>query len=146
MDYREYSKDLLGRKKTLQSAYSVMKSELESLEQEKASCKAILSNISKADTEKIALYEERLINILADLEDCRFRRSIVERELVKIERGMNSLDDYYKDLIEMFFVEQSIGAADELMERWYKERSGLYRDRAKALDKFTRSVYGMIEI
>ncbi len=146
MDYREYAKDLLGRKKTLTSAYSVIKTELEHLEQEKYSCKTILENISKGDTERAALYEERLINILADLEDCRFRRSIVERELIKIEKGISGLSDYYRDIIEMFFIERAPYAADELMERWYKERSGLYRDRTKALDQFTRSVYGIIEI
>ncbi len=146
MDYREYSKDLLGRKKTLTSAYSVLKTELEQLEQEKYSCKTIISNIPKEDAKRASLYEERLINILADLEDCRFRRSIVERELVKIEKGLSVLSDYYRDIIEMFFIEHTPYAADELMERWYKERSGLYRDRTKALDQFTRSVYGIIEV
>ncbi len=146
MDYREYAKDLLGRKKTLTSAYSVIKTELEQLEQEKYSCKTLLSNLTEEDAEKIAVYEERLINILADLEDCRFRCGIVQRELTKIEKGINSLSDYYRDIIEMFFVERAPYAADELMERWYKERSGLYRDRSKALEQFTRSVYGIIEL
>ncbi len=146
MDYREYAKDLLGRKKTLTSAYSVIKTELEYLEQEKYSCKTLIENIPQADNEKKALYEERLINILADLEDCRFRRSVVERELVKIEKGMSGLSDYYRDIIELFFIERTPYAADDLMERWYKERSGLYRDRAKALEQFTRSVYGIVEL
>ncbi len=145
MDYREYAKDLLARKKNLVSAYSSLKTELECLEQEKTACKTAISNLDDNDAEH-KIYEERLINILADIDDCRFRRSVVERELLKIEKGMNGLTDYQKDLIEGFFIEKTIGIADDLMERWYKERSSLYRDRTRALDTFTRSVYGVLQL
>ncbi len=142
MDYKEQAKDLLARKNNLTSAYAAIKSELEYLEREKYDCKTIIVNLGDGDT---SVYEERLINILADMDDCRFRRSIVERELNKIEKGMNALDDYQRDLLEGFFVEHDTGIADELMERWYKERSTLYRDRTRALEVFTRSIYGVLQ-
>ena len=145
MDYREHAKDLLARKKNLVSAYASLKTELECLEEEKNACKTSMTNLNGDDAEH-KLYEERLINILADIDDCRFRRSVVERELLKIEKGMNGLSDYQKDLIECFFVDKTIGTADDLMERWYKERSSLYRDRTRALDTFTRSVYGVLQL
>ncbi len=145
MDYREYSKDLLSRKKNLVSAYSAIKTELECLEREKLACKSYALNASEEEQGR-AMYEDRLINILADMDDCRFRLSVVERELLKIEKGMNGLNDYQKDIIDTFFVEQTDHAADDLMERWYKERSSLYRDRTKALDQFTRSVYGVLQL
>ena len=142
MDYREHAKDLLSRKKSLLSAYSSIKSELASLEEEKNACKAAMSR----DTDAQSYHEERIINILADIDDCRFRRNVVERELSKIEKGMSCLDDYYKDLIEGFFVDRVGENVEILMERWYKERSSLYRDRGKALEAFTRSVYGVVQI
>ncbi len=145
MDYREYSKDLLSRKKNLVSAYSAIKTELECLEREKLACKSYALNTSEEEHGR-AMYEDRLINILADMDDCRFRLSVVERGLLKIEKGMNGLSDYQKDIIDTFFVEQTDHAADDLMERWYKERSSLYRDRTKALDLFTRSVYGVLQL
>ena len=146
MDYREYSKDLLSRKKNLVSAYSAIKSELTSLENEKLACKSYALN--NADGEEIGRvqYEDRLINILADMDDCRFRLSVVERELLKIEKGMSGLTDYQKDIIDTFFVERSSTAGEELMGRWFKERATLYRDRIKALDQFTRSVYGVLQL
>lgn len=144
MDYKEYAKDLLARKKNLVSAYSAIKSELEYLEQERTACKTAALN--NKDESENAVYDERLINVLADIEDCRFRRSVVERELIKIEKGMNGLDDYHKDLIEKFFIENEMGATEELMERWFKERSTLYRDRNRALENFTRSVYGVLQL
>lgn len=146
MDYREYSKDLLSRKKNLVSAYSAIKTELECLEKEKLACKSFALNSSVQDEFNKIQYEDRLINVLADMDDCRFRLSVVERELLKIEKGMNGLTDYQKDIIDTFFVEQTDHAADDLMERWFKERSSLYRDRTKALDQFTRSVYGVLQL
>ncbi len=145
MDYREYAKDLLARKNTLVSAYSAIKAELECLEQEKQSCKTAMLHAESrgADASK---YDDRLINILADIDDCRFRRSVVERELIKIEKGMNGLSDYQRDLINGFFIEHDEGIVEELMLRWYKERSTVYRDRGRALDAFTRSIYGVLQL
>ncbi len=142
MDYKEYAKDLLGRKKNLVSAYSAIKSELEYLEQEKIACKTALLNNSSDNS----VYDERIINILTDIEDCRFRRSVVERELIKIEKGMNGLDEYQKDLLSGFFIEDEKDATENLMEKWFKERSTLYRDRNRALETFTRSVFGVLQL
>ncbi len=143
MDYREYSKDLLSRKNNLTSAYALLVSDLECLEEQKLTCKTALLN-SPPDSRE--LYEDRLINVLAEMDDCRFRLSIVRRELAKIEKGLNGLSDYHRDLIITFFIDRAEYAADELMGRWYKERSSLYRDKVRALDEFTRSVYGVLQV
>lgn len=145
MDYREYSKDLLVRKKNLVSAYSAIKTELDLLDRERCACKSSIANAEQNGGDA-SIYEERLINVLADLDDCRFRRSIVERELLKIEKGMNVLSEYQRDLLERFYVSKEYGAAEDLMEKWYKERSCLYRDKIRALDDFTRSVYGVLQL
>lgn len=145
MDYRDYAKDLLARKKNLISAYSSIKSELSSLEQEKDDCKAAIERVRSFGGD-VTKYDDRLINLLADLDDCRFRRSVVERELLKIEKGIAGLNDYQKDIIDAFFVEQQPYAVEDLMEKWFKERSTLYRDRNRALESFTRSVYGVLQL
>ena len=142
MDYREYAKDLLRRKNALSSAYKVICGELESLEQERSSCKASMMN-NDAESRR---YEELLVNILARIEDCRIRRRVVERELMMIEQGMNGLSDYQKDLIESFFVSRHMGVCEELIEKYFRERSGIYRDRNRALEQFTRSVYGVLQL
>ena len=74
------------------------------------------------------------------------RRSVVERELTKIEKGMEGLDEYYRDILNGFFIAKHTGVSDDLMEKWNKERSTLYRDRTRALEQFTRSVYGVVEL
>lgn len=144
MDYKEQAKDLLSRKNSLMSAYSAIKSELSQLEEARVSCQTSLTNAEKLGR-NADIYEEHLISLLADMEDCRFRKSIVERELSKIEKGLNGLTEYQKDLINTFFVEKTLGGAEDIMLRWRRERSTVYRDRVRVLEDFTRSVYGVLQ-
>lgn len=146
MDYRDFAIDLLKRKNQLVSARDITKEEIEELEKEKYSCKTAAMNavpVSGSGTNK---YEERLISIIAALDDARFRLRSIERELKMIEKGMSGLSDYYVQLLEGFFVHNTKGAAESLMSRFYKERSCLYADRNKALEAFTRSVFGVVLI
>lgn len=145
MDYREYAKDLLARKNCLVSAYGAIKDELRVLEREKTTCKALMSECEVLGRDT-TVYEDRFINTLANLDDCRFRLSVVERELTKIEKGMSRLDDYERALLETFYVECLSDAADELMMKYYRERSTVYRDKNRALDTFTRSIYGVLQL
>jgi len=145
MDYRKYAKDLLSRKRELDAAYIAIDRELEYLEKEKYSCKVSVCNLPAHSPAEKA-YRERLIGIIADMEDCRMRKSVVERELTKIVKGMEGLDEYYRDILNGFFIAKYTGVSDDLMEKWNKERSTLYRDRTRALEQFTRSVYGVVEL
>lgn len=143
MDYREHAKDLLKRKNALVSAFAAIKEELCSLEDERTACKAAIAR-AKSEKRDISVYEDRLFGILADLDDCRFRKMVVERELKKLEKGMNALDDYGRDLLEHFFCAPCVGVSEMMMEKYFKERSTLYRDKLNALELFTRSVYGLV--
>lgn len=146
MDYRDFAKDLLKRKNQLTSAHQSLKEEIEELEREKYSCKTASLNSKPVSGSGISRYEDRLITIIALLDDCRFRLRVVERELKMIELGFSGLDEYQAQLLEGFFIHNAKGAADNLMSRFYKERSCLYADRNKALETFTRSVYGVVLI
>ncbi|MBO5768041.1 MAG: hypothetical protein J6Q72_05115 [Clostridia bacterium] len=145
MDYREQAKDLLKRKNALVNAYAAIREELGALEDERASCKSAIARAREQGRE-YTVFEDRLINILAELEDCRFRKSVVERELNKIERGMNALDEYERDLLEGFFCTPCAKISEYLMAKYYKERATLYRDKLNALELFTRSVYGLVQL
>ena len=148
MDYRLYAKDLLKRKNSLVSAHRIIKNELSSLEEEKISCKTSILNLQKNENrkEESEKNSQRLLNIILRTEDCTMRLKVVERELMMIEQGMSGLTDYQKDLIDGFFINRKIGVCEELMEKHFRERSGIYRDRNKALDEFTRSVYGVLQL
>ena len=146
MDYRDFAKDLLKRKNQLTVARKSIKQPIEELEREKYSCKTASLNAKPVTSSGTNKYEDRLITVIALLDDCRFRSKVVERELKMIESGFSDLDDYQVQLLEGFFIHNTKGAAESLMSRFYKERSSLYEDRNKALEKFTRSVYGIVLI
>ncbi len=145
MDYREYAKDLLARKNSLISAYGAIKEELTVLEREKVACKKLMNECECLGRDK-SIYDDRFINTLACLDDSRFRLSVVERELRKIEKGMSLLNDYERDLIDTFYVERVLDAVDLIMERYYRERSTVYRDKNRVLDIFTRAVFGVLQL
>lgn len=122
MNYRVFAKDLLKRKTQLEAAYTSVSLQLKGIEDD-------------------ARPEMRSFH-----SDAQMRIKVIERELDMIKQGLSVLSDYQKDVIDTFFVHNTKGAADVLMEKYYKERSGIYADRAKALDLFTRAVYGVIEM
>ncbi|HBL85319.1 MAG: hypothetical protein A2Y17_03730 [Clostridiales bacterium GWF2_38_85] len=145
MDYTIFAKDLLRRKMLLENAYNAISEEITALENEKTAFSTVSSAvpITGSGTNK---YEEKLISLIAKLDDAKFRRMVIVRELKLIRRGFNGLDEYERMILEGFFVHNEKSAADSLMSRFYKERSTIYDDRSKALDKFTRSVYGIVKL
>lgn len=65
-----------------------------------------------------------------------------EEALTVIRCAYGVLSAYQRDLLDTFFVEGEKYCADRLCERYYKERSTLYRDRKKALLAFTLAAFG----
>jgi len=109
MDYRDFAKDLLKRKNQLTVARKSIKQQIEELEREKYSCKTASLNAKPVTSSGTNKYEDRLITVIALLDDCRFRSKVVERELKMIESGFSDLDDYQVQLLEGFFIHNTKG-------------------------------------
>ena len=146
MDYRNYATDLLKRKKQLEAAYESLGYEIEMLESEKYSVKTASPSLAPVSGGGGNRYEDKLINLITIIDDARFRRQIVERELKMIKTGISVLSDYKRELLELFYVEDSSGALPEAMSRYYKERTQIFNDKRNALEEFTRAVYGVVFI
>ena len=125
MDYRNYAIDLLKRKTQL---VCVQKDDR-------------AAPVSGTGGNR---YENKLVNLIVLIDDARFRRKIVERELKMIEMGFSVLDDYKRDLLEMHYVNSIPSPTGAAMEKYYKERSQIFEDKKKALEAFTRAVYGVV--
>ena len=74
--------------------------------------------------------------------ECRERLGRAEEALSVIRCAYGVLSPYQQDLLETFFVGEEKYCADRLCEKYYKERSTLYRDRKKALAAFTLAAFG----
>lgn len=144
MDYTIFARDLLSRKPMLEASYEAMSEELSNLQSEMTAMPSPSDvPITGTGTNRA---EARLINLIGRIDDTKFRMGIVERDLKMIEAGMKQMDEYERALLEGFFVHGAKNAAESMMNRFYKERSTIYNDRRKALEKFTRSVYGLVMV
>ena len=144
MDYRNYAIDQLKRKTQLEAAYESLGYELEMLENEKYSVSSATISPAPVSGTGGNRYENKLVNLIVLIDDARFRRKIVERELKMIEMGFSVLDDYKRDLLEMHYVNSIPSPTVAAMEKYYKERSQIFEDKKKALEAFTRAVYGVV--
>jgi len=70
---------------------------------------------------------------------------MVKQQLDMVDRGLASLSDEERMVLEGFFLSSSEFAKDDLMDKLCIERSTLYYLREKALRKFTISMYGLLE-
>ena len=75
-------------------------------------------------------------------QESRERFAGAEESLTVIRCAYSVLSSYQQDLLDTFFVNDEKYCADRLCERYYKERSTLYRDRKKALTAFTLAAFG----
>lgn len=146
MDYIERAIDLLQNRNQLLNAKTVLDEELEMLESEKYSAKHSAITDTTVARDGGSKYEEHLINLISMIDHTMFRKRTVERQLKMIANGLSVLDDYERDLLEVFYIYKVKSPAEVIMKKHYKERSQVYTDRKKALIKFTRGIYGIVHI
>lgn len=142
MDYRELAKDLLQRSNQLVEAKQSLQEEIKELEDEADYFKA-----HGFSPERLTDYPEKeqgILSIVATLNDCRFRLNFVKSELKKIDRGLCTLTDYQKKVIQFCFIDREKYTTEDIVDMLHKERSCVYKDKDKALLIFTRGVYGLV--
>lgn len=93
-------------------------------------------------------YEETLTNYIAEYGRLKELLKVNWRKVQLIERGLNALDDTERTVINRFFIcnMRSESAADYLAEELGYEQAQIYRIRNRALQHYTRAVYGQQEL
>lgn len=143
MDYRVFSAQLLESKRRMEAAYLNLTDEIAMLEDAKTSVATGCCNGAPVTGSGANRYEERLVKLIDLCDDLRLRRKNIETNLECIERGFKLLSEYEKDLLNGFYVYGGRGVADRMMSRYHKERSTIYRDKDRALNRFTQALYGI---
>lgn len=143
MDFKVFSTQLLQNKRRMEAAALNLADELELLEQSKVSAKTSAPGGSPISGTGANRYEDRLIKLICLCDELRDRRRNIETNLACIERGMQPLSDYERDLLNGFYVFGGKNAAERMMSKHHKERSTIYRDKDKALAHFTQALYGV---
>jgi hypothetical protein len=134
--YTKAAADMLKRVPLVEVAKDALRQEIEYLRDELSACRlaALVGNRE----------EDRRNKLMGKLEDASFRLRELEKETEKIRRGMDALNPYQQDLLDMFFVRRRKDCLEELSERYRKERSAIYRDRKAALETFTIIALGAL--
>lgn len=137
---------MLKRKHLVQTALRSLQEQIEFLESELTSCRTTSYDSIRLGRCMENLEEDRRLSIMAKLDDCRYRYRVLNEEMEQIDRGYAILSPYQQDLLETFFVSGEKNCAERIASRYYKERSAIYRDRKKALRRFTFAVYGVVPV
>lgn len=134
---------MLRRKRFLQAAAETLREQVRFLEGECDACRSSADLLSAGRSYDALGAKEQLLDLLCRLEDSRRRLRVLEEELEQIRRAYALLSPYQQDLLDTFFASGEKNCAEVLAERYYRERSAVYRDRKKALEQFTLAVFGV---
>lgn len=143
MDYRVFSTQLLENKRRMEVALLNLTDEIAMLEEAKTSVNTGNCSGAPVTGSGCNRYEERLVKLIDLCDELKARRRNIQTNLECINRGLTPLSDYEKDLLNCFYVYGGRGVADKMMSRYHKERSTIYRDKDKALTRFTEALYGI---
>ncbi len=90
--------------------------------------------------------EEKMLDNISERERLASSLKIAE-DLVKLtEKGLDTLDKRERQVLEGFYFERSENNVERLCHQLNVEKSTLYRIKDSALVKFTRALYGVVEI
>ncbi|MEG1743672.1 MAG: hypothetical protein RR246_05850 [Clostridia bacterium] len=143
MDYQVFAKELLKRYNDLKKAKVSLEEDILILESEKYSVKFLERESSSSSGNN---FEDHLVDVIVSLDEARFRKRVVDRDLKMIANGLKNLDEYEKELLDCFFINNIKNALEYIEKKYFRERTSVYIDRKKAIEKFTRSVYGIVRM
>ena len=135
--------------------------DLRSYPERKAACKNIRERINILEEQFTSLHgistdtpvmggmsrqEEKMLDNISEREKLTSSLKITE-DLVKLtEKGLDVLDKRERQVLEGFYFERSDNNVERLCCQLNIEKSTLYRIKDTALVKFTRALYGVIEL
>lgn len=89
--------------------------------------------------------QDRLIDCIAEIERLGHARAATARLVRLVDRGLASLSEQDRRVLELFYIRRSPGHVERLMEELNIEKSQVYRVKEEALYRFTVTIYGIID-
>ena len=136
MDWKICAIDDLRRYKQMKVGVLNSKDRLRLVSQAATSPRSSLSKQNPANN-------PNLINAIVEKEKLNSNIKSVEKLLKLIERGLDSLNDEDRTLLEKFYMSDSPAKIRHLSDEFGYEPRSLYRKRERALARFTLAMYGL---
>ena len=133
-DLREYRKKQAGLENLAET--------IDMLDEQAVSIRGAI-NATSVQGGRTNRYEERLINSIAERERLEDNRLMLERQLDRIERGLDALGERERMVLDYFYIDRPEGYIDRLCEELSAEKSTVYRIKDDALYGFTMAMYGV---
>lgn len=90
--------------------------------------------------------EEMLIHNIATREELKNNLKITQHEIAVTEKGLAALTHDEKLILTRFYINTQKGYVDRLCDELFVSKTELYRQKEKALKKFTTVCYGIVEL
>ena len=108
--------------------------------------KAAISRIRTSDPSKISGVgggsNDALLSAIVYRDELEQRLKEARKTVAAIEKALSALSQEEFEILDILFIHPRKNGPDELCEILCVEKTGVYERRNKALEKFTRSLYG----
>jgi len=131
--------------------YKHLKASLESIPERMEALRCRFEYIKGAATDKVPVkggssrYEDNLLDIIVEKERLKYLYRANKTLLDLIERGLASLDETERLVLDRFYIDRPKNHIKKLMEELNYEKSRVYEIKDQALYKFTIAMYGIVE-
>ena len=90
--------------------------------------------------------EDALLNNIAKREELKRNLEIAEKEISITQKGLSVLSEQERRVLTMFYIARPKDYMKRLCEEMMFEKTKIYQIKDQALTKFTKAVYGIIQI
>lgn len=90
--------------------------------------------------------EESLLSNIAMRDELTANLEIAKREVENTRKGLSALTDQERRVLELFFIDRPTNYISTLCEELGYEKTKIYQTKDAALRKFTKAVYGVVDI
>lgn len=110
--------------------------------------KVAINRIRTSDPSKVSGVgggdNDALLSAIVYRDELELRLKEAKKTVSAIDRALNALADEEYTLLDTLFIHPRKNGVDMLCEKLCIERTAVYERRNKALEKFTRSLYGCV--
>jgi len=132
--------------------YKAQLTSIQNLKDAIAECQAGIDQLHSTQYDKTPVmggesgYEERILTNMDKIKRLNGNLAIARSKAARVDRGMAALDDEERIVLERMYVNQERDAVRRLCEDLNCEIAQIYRIRRRALNRFTRAMYGILDI
>ena len=132
--------------------YKAQLASIQNLKDAIAECQAGIDQLHSTQYDRTPVmggesgYEERILTNMDKIKRLNGNLSIAKSKTARVDRGMAALDDDERMVLERMYVNQEREAIRRLCEDLNCEIAQIYRIRRRALNRFTRAMYGILDI